>query len=87
MSNVMLLSCQVRLKNLLINFYNIRMNISCHVIQVGRLLPPNYCETYGRWVLWENTIGERLNGFPRLSLNARNVFFLAPFCSRTVLTW
>ena len=32
-------------------------------------------------------VGERLNGFPRLSLNARNVFFLAPFCSRTVLTW
>ena len=26
----MLLSCQVRLSNLLINFYNIRMNISCH---------------------------------------------------------
>ena len=33
------------------------------------------------------TIGERLNGLPRLSLNARNVFLLAPFLSRTVLTW
>ena len=33
------------------------------------------------------TLGGRLNGFPRLSLNARNVFFLAPFFSRTVLTW
>ena len=30
------------------------------------------------------TLGERL---PRLSLNARNVLFLAPFFSRTVLTW
>ena len=29
--------------------------------------------------------GERPNGFPGLSLNARNVFFLPSYCSRIVL--
>lgn len=43
--------------------------------------------TLHNWPTNRLPVGERLNGFPRLSLKTRNVFFLAPFCCRTVLTW
>ena len=63
-------------------FCFVPVSIAVSSVSVCSVLLISYVPEVTRIIL-----GERLNGFPRLSLNARNVLFLAPFFSRTVLTW